>query len=136
MRLRNNIPTDTNVGLAPGIQRCYSGYCALQTEVGNSRWRPSNRVETRKTYISASRPDSDAVPTANPPFSGSGNSKALLRRVPDVTGSQILKMAAAKPEVIIYQLTDHINVATPFQRLNPHFRSPGSPWSYFKHCPL
>ena len=70
----------------------------------------------QKTYISASRPDGDAVPTANPPFSGSGNSKALLRRVPDVTGSQILKMAAANPEVLIYQLTDHI--AMPFQRLS------------------
>ena len=40
----------------------------------------------------------------------------LLRIVPDVTGSRFLKMVAAKPEVLIYQLTDHI--ATPFQRLS------------------
>ena len=31
VRRRNKIPTDTNVGWAPGIQRCYSGCCALQT---------------------------------------------------------------------------------------------------------
>ena len=50
---------------------------------------------TGSTYISASRQDSNAVPTANPPFSGSSNSAALLRILPDVTGSRILKMAAA-----------------------------------------
>ena len=41
---------------------------------------------------------------------------ALFRIVPDVTGSRFLKMAAAKSEVLISQLTDHI--ATPFQRLS------------------
>src|SRR5208282_5529160 len=30
VRRRNKIPTDTNVGLAPGIQTCYSGCCAMQ----------------------------------------------------------------------------------------------------------
>src|SRR5208282_1764955 len=69
------------------------------------------------THISASRPDSNAVPTANPPFSGSTNSAALLTILPDVSGSQNSKMAAAKPEVLISQLLDQL--ATPFQRL-PH----------------
>ena len=44
---------------------------------------------------------------------------ALLRILPDVTGSRFLKMAAFKPEVLIYQLLDKI--ATPFQRLTPIF---------------
>src|SRR5208282_2597457 len=43
----------------------------------------------------------------------------LLRIVPGVTGSRILKMAAAKPEVVISQLLEKIS--TPFQRLNPIF---------------
>src|SRR5208282_836878 len=43
----------------------------------------------------------------------------LLRIVPDVTGSRFLKMAAAKPEVLISHLPDKIS--TPFQRLTPIF---------------
>ena len=43
----------------------------------------------------------------------------LMRLLPDVTGSWYLKMAAAKPEVLISQLLDLI--ATPFQRLTPIF---------------
>src|SRR5208282_520345 len=79
------------------------------TEMGNSRWRPPNRVENRSTYISASRSDSDAVPTANPPFSGCSNTTAITQILPpDVTGSRLLKMAAAKPEVLISQLLDQI----------------------------
>ena len=53
--------------------------------------------QTGSTYISASRLDSNAVPTANPSFSGSSNSKALLPILPDETGSRFLKMAAAIP---------------------------------------
>jgi hypothetical protein len=67
---------------------------------------PRILVKPGSTYFSTSRPDSDAVPTANPPFSGSSNSAALLRILPDVTGSRILKMAATKPEVLISQLLD------------------------------
>src|SRR5208282_292058 len=78
--------------------------------------------QTGSTYISASRLDSNAVPTANPPFSGSSNSAALLRILPDATGSRILKMAATKPEVVISQPLDKI--ATPFQRLTPIFWVP------------
>ena len=64
--------------------------------------------------------NSDAVPTANPPFCGSSNSMALLRILPDVTGSRFFKMAAVKPEILISQLLDKI--ATPLQRLTSIFR--------------
>src|SRR5271157_251340 len=73
-------------------------------------------IQTGSSYNSASRQDSNAVPTANPPFSGSSNPLALLRIVPDVTGNRFYKIAASKPEVVIAQLLDKI--ATPFQRLN------------------
>ena len=82
--------------------------------------------QTGSIYISASKPDSDAVPTTNPPFPGSSNVMALLRILPDVTGSRLLKMAAAKPEVLISQLPNQI--ATPFQRLTHHFRGPTTQW--------
>ena len=62
--------------------------------------------QTGSTYISASILDSNAVPTASPPFSESSNTTALLRMLSDVTGSRILKMAATKPEVTISQLLD------------------------------
>src|SRR5208282_5041588 len=74
--------------------------------------------------MSASRQDSNAVPTANPPFSGSRNSAELLGILPDVTGSRKLKMAAVKPEVLISQPLEKI--ATPFQRLTPFFGSTNS----------
>jgi len=45
---------------------------------------------------------------------------ALLRILPHVTGSRLFKMAAAKPEVLIYQLLD--NIAKPLQRLTSIFR--------------
>ena len=44
---------------------------------------------------------------------------ALLRILPDVTGSRYFKMAVAKPDILLYQLPD--NIATPFQRLTPNF---------------
>ena len=90
--------------------------------------------QTGSSYISASRPDSDAVSKANPPFSGSSNSAALLRILPDVTVSRILKMAASKPEVLISQLLDKI--ATPFQRQTPHFLGPATQWRHCKYCPM
>src|SRR5208282_1609463 len=89
--------------------------------------------QTGSTYISASRQDSNAVPKANPPFSGSSNSMAPLRILSDVTGSLLLKMAAAKPEVLISQLLDKI--ATPFQRQTPHFRDPATQWRHCEYCP-
>src|SRR5208282_4281893 len=88
--------------------------------------------QTGSTYISASRKDINAVPTANPPLSGSSNPMELLRIVPDATGSRFLKMAAAKPEVLISQLLDQI--ATPFQRLTHHFRGPAAQWPYCEYC--
>ena len=108
MRLRNKIRTDTILG---GRQE-FNGATAdvgfaLQTEVGNSRWRPPNRVETGSTYISPSRTDINAVPTANPPLYGSINSMALLRILPlvllwilsSVSGSRNFKMAAVTPVI-------------------------------------
>ncbi len=50
-------------------------------------------------------------------FSGSSNPRELLGILSDVTGSWKLKMAVAKPEVLISQLVGKI--ATRFQRL-PH----------------
>ena len=46
----------------PSTQRHYCRYFPMYPDVGNSRWRPPNRVETGSTYISASRKDSNAVP--------------------------------------------------------------------------
>src|SRR5208282_5698800 len=69
-----------------------------------------------------------------PPFSGSSNSAALLRILPDATGSRILKMAATKSEVIISQPLDKI--ATPFQRLTPYFRGPPTQGHYCEYCPM
>ena len=37
------------------------------------------------------------------PFYRSSNSMAILRRLSDVTGSRLLKMAVVKPEVLISQ---------------------------------
>ena len=77
-------------------------------------------LQTGSSYNSASRQNSNAVPTANPPFSGSSNPMALLRIVPDVTGSRFFKMAASIPEVVISRLP--YNMATPSQRITPIFR--------------
>src|SRR5208282_2946175 len=54
-------------------------------------------LQTGSSYISASRQDSNAVPTANPPFSGSSNQRALLQIVPDVTGSRFGGRHLLKP---------------------------------------
>ena len=43
---------------------------------------------------------------------------ALLRILPDVTGSRILKVAATKPEVLISQLLDNISTV-PFGSWTP-----------------
>ena len=74
---------------------------------------------TGSSYISASRQDINTVPTVNPTFSGSSNPMELLQIAPGVTGSRLLKMAAAKSEVLNSQLPDKIS--TPFQRLTPIF---------------
>src|SRR5664279_4110095 len=57
--------------------------------------------QTGSTFISASIPDTNEIPTATPMFSGSRNSMVITRILPEVTGSQKSNMAAAKPEVII-----------------------------------
>ena len=76
--------------------------------------------KTGNIYISASKPDRNAVPTAIPTFSVPRNSMALVWMLGAVTESRKkFKMAAAKPEVLISQLLNHIE--TPFQRLTPIF---------------
>ena len=48
-------------------------------------------------------------------LSGSKNSTAILRILPDVSGSRKSKMASSKPEVLITQLLD--KTATKFQMI-------------------
>ena len=62
--------------------------------------------QTGNNYISACRLDSVEISTANPMFSRSPNSTALQVISRNVTGSGKYKMAAGKPEVIIFQLVD------------------------------
>src|SRR5664279_960352 len=62
--------------------------------------------QTGCTYYSACRIDRNAISTTIPTFSGSSNSLALLRILPDICGSRKSKMAADKPEVLITQLVD------------------------------
>ena len=57
-----------------------------------------------------------------------------MRILLDVTGSRLLKMAAAKPKVLISQLPDQIE--TPFQRLTYTFRDPATQWLYCEYCPM
>ena len=84
-------------------------------------------AKTGNTYISASRPGSNAVPTAIPTFSVSRNSMALVWMLGGVTESRKkFKMAAAKPEIRISQLLNQIE--TPFQRLFPRYRYQGTQW--------
>ena len=77
------------------------------------------QTRSKMDVLISQPPDQISTPfqLLTPKFSGCSNPMALLRIVPDVTGSRFFKMAAANPEVLISQLTDHI--ATPFQRLNP-----------------
>jgi hypothetical protein len=89
-------------------------------ESGNSI-KPSERlhIETGTTCISASIQDSKESPEANPVFSGSGNSMALVMLNLE-TGSQICKMAAAKPEVPVFQLL--YKIGKTYQQLSACFR--------------
>jgi hypothetical protein len=73
----------------------------LYFETGNDKMAAA---KTGCTFISASIQDSKEIPEANPVFSGSGNSMALLVMHHLETGSQICKMAAAKPEVPVSRL--------------------------------
>jgi hypothetical protein len=80
-------------------------------DVGRCNWK-SEKIQDggRKTgniYISASKPDRNAVPTAIPTFSVSRNSMALVWMLGGVTESRKkFKMAAAKPEILISLLLD------------------------------
>ena len=78
-------------------------------------------VKLPPTCFSGSRLARNKIPAATPPFSGTRNSKVLLRILPDVTGSGKSKMAVVKQEMFIYPLLD--NIATKFQRLPQFSRS-------------
>ena len=93
----------------------------------------STYISDTRHHISASGRDSNAVPTANPPFSESSNPMALLRIVLDVSGSRFYKMAAYKPEVHKTQLLDKI--AAPFQRLTPIFSGSSNPMALLRPVP-
>jgi hypothetical protein len=64
----------------------------FKPEVRNSRWQR----QTGCTYISASKQDSEEIPTGICIFLGSGKSIVLSQRLCLETGSQKFKMAAAK----------------------------------------
>ena len=64
--------------------------------------------------------DSKEIRKATPMFSGSGNSTALSGNLHLETGSKKFKMAAAKPEVPVFQLL--YKIAKEFERLPPCFR--------------
>jgi hypothetical protein len=74
---------------------------------------PSVETGNAKFKMAAAKPDMPVsqllyrtadVSTANPMFSGSGNSVALLERINVVTESQKFRMAAAKTEAPVSQL--------------------------------
>ena len=56
----------------------------LPDDYRKSEFKDGGR-QTGSTYISASKPDINAVPTAKPPFSGSRNSMELFQILPVVT---------------------------------------------------
>jgi hypothetical protein len=92
-------------------------------ETGNDKFKIA-AVKTGCTCISASIQDSKEIPTAICMFWGSGNSMALSRRLHIGTGSEKFKMAAAKPEVPVFQFL--YKIAKNFQRLTPCFRGRGT----------
>ena len=83
----NSVPTATTTysgsSNSMALSRIFAR-CNRKSEIKDGGRR------TGSTYISASRLDSTAVPTATPPpfpISGSSNSPAVLPILPDVTGS-------------------------------------------------
>jgi hypothetical protein len=85
--------------------------------------------QTGSTCISASVQDSKEIPEANPMFSGLEYSMAILRKLNLKSGSENLKMAAAKPEVPVTQLL--CKIAKKFQRLFAYFWGRESQWHYW-----
>ena len=94
----------------------------LSDETGSqkSKMAAGNNVNSR---ISANIHDSNEFPTANPTFSAFSISMELLPILSDVSGSQISKKVACKPEVLLFQLVDEIE--TRFLKRTPHFRKCG-----------
>jgi hypothetical protein len=66
-------------------------------ETGNDKFKMA-AAKTGCNCISASIQESKEIPTVNPKFSGSENLMVLSGRLHLETGSQLFKMAAAKPE--------------------------------------
>ena len=100
----NEIPTA--VPMFPGSRNSMAHIVRMLRGVSGSPNKFKMAAAKPEVLISQLRDYSKAVQTANHPFSGSRNSAALLRILPDVTGSRILKMAATKPEVLLSQLLD------------------------------
>jgi hypothetical protein len=98
-------------------------------ETGNDKFKMA-AAKTGCTCISAYIQDSKEIPMTNLMFSGFENSMALLGRLYLETGSQIFKMALAKPEVPVSQLL--YKIAKKFQRLTPCFRGRATQWCYRK----
>jgi hypothetical protein len=107
-----------------GTQRRYQEGSILKPEVINSRWRR----QTGCTFISASRQDSEEIPTAICMFLGSQKSIMLSERLHLETGSQKFKMAPVKPAVPVSQLL--YMIAKKFQRLTLCFQGRGIKWRY------
>ena len=100
---RNTIPTATPMFLGSNFSLGLSATLSDETGSQKSKMAAGNNVISR---ISSNIHDSNEFPTANPTFSGSSISMELLPTLSDVSGSQISKMAACKPEVLLSQLVD------------------------------
>jgi hypothetical protein len=79
-------------------------------------------AKTGCTCISASIRDNKGIQEAICMILVSEKSTALSGRLHLETGSQLFKMAAAKPEVPVFQLL--YKIAKKFQRLSADFRGP------------
>jgi hypothetical protein len=91
----------------------------LSVETGNAKFKMADAKPdipvSQLLYRTAD------ISTANPMFSGSGNSVALLEIISVVTESQKCKISAAKTDAPVSQLI--YKIAKEFQRLFACFRS-------------
>ncbi len=85
----------------------------------NRKYKNFSTLQSTAVDISASRWDTNEIPTATPMFSGTDSSLALRTLLRDVTGSRDFNMAASKPEVLVSPLLDKIE--SKFQLLGQGF---------------
>ena len=101
---------------SPGIQRSYSLYCVMRAEVRNSRWR------THKPEILILQPVHNIAARFQRLYLCFQTQRIRISYffiLFDTSRSQNFKMAAHKPEVLIFQPL--YNVAAKFQRQYPCF---------------